>query len=109
YTSVPNGSSSSLSFIWTSTDAANSFHIVPGNLMSTGRLLNCPQGGGATEETLDGKGNLFFSDLQNLTNLTNSVSSDGGKTFSTNCIGADNTPVDRMWYALKSNLGSPDF
>lgn len=109
YTSVPNGSSSTLSFIWTSTDGGNSFHIVPGNLASSGRLINCPQGGGDTEETLDGKGDLFFSDLQNLTNLTNSVSSDGAKTFSSSCAGADNTPVDRMWYALQGNLGDPNF
>ena len=109
YTSVPNGSSTSLSFIWTSTDGGKSFHIVPGNLASTGRLINCPQGGGDTEETLDAKGNLFFSDLQNLTNLTNSVSSDAGKTFVSNCAGADNTPVDRMWYGLQSTLGSPAF
>ena len=109
YTSVPNGSSTSLSFIWSSTDHANTFHIVPGNVASTGRLENCPQGGGDTEETLDAKGNLFFSDLQNLTNLTNSVSTDGGKTFSTTCAGATNTPVDRMWYALQGTLGSPNF
>ena len=109
YTSVPNGSSTTLSFIWSSTDHANTFHIVPGNVASTGRLENCPQGGGDTEETLDAKGNLFFSDLQNLTNLTNSVSTDGGKTFSTTCAGATNTPVDRMWYALQGTLGSPNF
>jgi hypothetical protein len=109
YTSVPNGSSSTLSFIWSSTDHANTFHIVPGNAASTGRLINCPQGGGDTEETLDAKGNLFFSDLQNLTNLTNSVSTDGGKTFTSSCLGADNAPVDRMWYALQGTLGSPNF
>ena len=109
YTSVPNGSSTTLSFIWSSTDSANTFHIVPGNLAASGRLTNCPQGGGDTEETLDAKGNLFFSDLQNLTNLTNSVSTDGGKTFSTTCAGATNTPVDRMWYALQGTLGSPNF
>src|SRR6185312_8561866 len=103
YTSVPNGSSSTLSFIWSSTDSANSFHIVPGNLAATGRLINCPQCGGDTEETLDGKGDLFFSDLQTLTNLTNSVSTDGAKTCATN------TPVDRMWYALHGNLGDPNF
>lgn len=109
YTSVPNGSSTSLSFLWTSTDGGNSFHLAPGNLAASGRLINCPQGGGDTEETLDAKGNLFFSDLQNLTNLTNSVSTDRGKTFSSSCVGADNTPVDRMWYALQGSLGSPNF
>ena len=109
YTSVPNGSSTSISWLWTSTDHGNSFHLVPGNLAATGRLINCPQGGGDTEEFVDPKGNLFFSDLQNLTNLTNSVSSDGGQTFLSSCSGADNTPVDRMWYAAHGSLGDPGF
>ena len=109
YTSVPNGSSTSISWLWTSTDHGNSFHLVPGNLAATGRLDNCPQGGGDTEALVDPKGNLFFSDLQNLTNLTNSVSTDGGKTFLSTCSGADNTPVDRMWYAAQGSLGDPNF
>ena len=109
YTSVPNGSSTTLSWLWTSTDHGNSFHLAPGNVAATGRLINCPQGGGDTEETLDAKGDLFFSDLQNLTNLTNSVSTDGGRTFLSSCVGAVNTPVDRMWYALHGSLGSPGF
>ena len=109
YTSVPNGSSTTLSWLWSSTDHGNSFHLVPGNAAATGRLINCPQGGGDTEEYVDPKGNLFFSDLQNLTNLTNSVSSDGGKTFTSSCAGADNTPVDRMWYAAQGSLGEPNF
>lgn len=109
YTSVPNGSSTGISWLWTSTDHGNSFHLVPGNLAATGRLINCPQGGGDTEELVDPKGNLFFSDLQNLTNLTNSVSSDGGDSFTSTCVGADNTPVDRMWYAAQGSLGDPNF
>jgi len=109
YTSTPNGSSTGISWLWTSTDHGNTFHLVPGNLAASGRTITCPQGGGDTEETLDAKGDLFFSDLQNLTNLTNSVSTDGGKTFTTTCVGADNTPVDRMWYAAHGNLGDPNF
>ena len=109
YTSVPNGSSTTTSWLWTSTDQGNSFHLVPGNAVGTGRLFTCPQGGGDTEEALDGKGDLFFSDLQNLSNLSNSVSTNGGRTFLTTCSGADNTPVDRMWYAVHGNLGAPDF
>ena len=109
YTSVPNGSSTTISWLWTSTDHGNSVHLVPGNLAATGRLINCPQGGGDTEEFVDPKGDLFFSDLQNLTNLTNSVSTDGGKTFLSSCAGADNTPVDRMWYAAHGSLGDPGF
>jgi hypothetical protein len=107
YTSVPNGSSSTTSWVWTSTDHGNSFHLVAGNAI--GRTTTCPQGGGDTEQALDKKGDLFFSDLQNLSNLTNSVSTDGGKTFTTTCVGATNTPVDRMWYGVHGNLGDPDF
>jgi hypothetical protein len=109
YTSVPNGSSTGISWLWTSTDHGNSFHLVPGTAAGTGRLITCPQGGGDTEEAVDGKGNLFFSDLQNLTNLSNSVSTDGGRTFTSTCAGADNTPVDRMWYAVHGTLGDPGF
>ncbi|HET6818873.1 MAG TPA: hypothetical protein VFH66_16715, partial [Mycobacteriales bacterium] len=69
----------------------------------------CPQGGGDTEFALDKKGDIFFSDLQNLTNLSNSVSTDHGATFNTQCASVPNSPVDRMWYAVHGNLGDPDF
>jgi hypothetical protein len=109
YSSVPNGSSTSISWVWTSTDHGNSFHLVPGTAFGTGRLINCPQGGGDTEQALDPKGDLFFSDLQNLTNLSNSVTTDGGKTFTSTCAGAANSPVDRMWDAVQGSLGQPNF
>ena len=110
YSSVPEGSSRTLSYLWTSLDHGNSFHFVPANIAGTGHLLGtCPQGGGDTEVHLDPKGNLFFSDLQNLSNLSNSVSSNGGISFTSNCAGAPNTPVDRMWYATQGSLGDPNF
>ncbi|MHB8451432.1 MAG: hypothetical protein ACYDAQ_13425 [Mycobacteriales bacterium] len=106
YTSVPAGSLFTRSFIWTSADHGNSYYFVPGAI--TDKPETCV-GGGDTELALDPAGNLFFSDLQNLTNLSNSVSTDQGRTFTTNCVGADNTPVDRMWYVVHGTLGQPGF
>jgi hypothetical protein len=108
YSSVPNGSSTAHSFIWTSRDHGKSFQMIPGQV-GLGKPLTCPQGGGDTEFALDKKGDIFFSDLQNLTNLSNSVSTDHGATFQTQCVSVPNSPVDRMWYAVHGNLGDPDF
>ncbi|HET7529730.1 MAG TPA: hypothetical protein VFJ98_02100, partial [Mycobacteriales bacterium] len=108
YSSVPNGSSTAHSFIWSSRDHGKSFQMIPGNI-GVGKPLTCPQGGGDTEFALDKKGDIFFSDLQNLTNLSNSVSTDHGATFTTQCVSVPNSPVDRMWYAVHGNLGDPDF
>src|SRR4051812_9538530 len=73
YSAVPNGSSTTHSFIWTSLDHGKSFQMIPGQV-GAGKPGTCPQGGGDTEVQMDKKGDLFFSDLQNLTNLSNSVS-----------------------------------
>jgi len=108
YSSVPNGSSQAHSFIWTSLDHGQSFQQIPGQV-GFGKPLTCPQGGGDTELAKDGGDNLFLSDLQNLSNLSNAVSTDGGKTFTFSCTSAPNTPVDRMWYASHGKLGDPDF
>ncbi|MFN2640322.1 MAG: hypothetical protein ABR548_00285 [Actinomycetota bacterium] len=107
YTSVPNGSSTTTSWVWRSVDHGDTFQLVPGNV--AGRTTTCLQGGGDTELQVDAKGNLYLSDLQNLTNLTNSVSTDHGATFLSSCAGAPNTPVDRMWYAIQGSLGDPKF
>lgn len=107
YTSVPNGSSQGTSFVWTSNDHGNSFHLVPGSVLH-GKPESCT-GGGDTELQLDKGDNLFLSDLQNLTNLSNSVTTNQGRTWRTTCLGAVNTPVDRMWYAVQGTLGKPGF
>lgn len=99
YTSVPSGSSTTTSYIWQSLDNGNSYQFVPGSL-TTGRPITCPQGGGDTELQLDKSNNVYFSDLQNLTNLTNGTSNDNGKTFLSSCASVPNSPVDRMWYAI---------
>jgi hypothetical protein len=108
YSSVPNGSSQAHSFIWNSLDHGDSFQLIPGQF-GFGKPLTCPQGGGDTELQRDEGDNLYLSDLQNLSNLSNAVSTDGGKTFNFSCTSAPNTPVDRMWYASHGKLGDPDF
>jgi hypothetical protein len=107
YSSVPNGSSQGESFIWQSVDRGDSFQLVPGNI-AFGKPATCV-GGGDTELAKDAGDNLYLSDLQNLTNLSNSVSTDGGMTFNASCTSAPNTPVDRMWFASHGKLGDPDF
>ncbi|HWC35434.1 MAG TPA: hypothetical protein VG650_11490 [Mycobacteriales bacterium] len=107
YTSVPNGSSQGTSFVWISSDHGKTFRLVPGSVLH-GKPVSCV-GGGDTELQLDKHDNLFLSDLQNLTNLSNSVSKNQGKTWQTTCVGAVNTPVDRMWYAVQGSLGDPNF
>ncbi|MGN6474625.1 MAG: hypothetical protein ACTHK4_13390, partial [Mycobacteriales bacterium] len=107
YTSVPNGSSQGTSFVWTSSDHAKTFRLVPGSVLH-GKPATCT-GGGDTELQLDADDNLFLSDLQNLTNLSNSVTTNQGRTWRTSCVGAVNTPVDRMWYAVQGALGDPNF
>src|SRR6185312_7315537 len=61
-------------------------------------------GGGDTDLFIDPHNALYFSDLQGLTNISNSVSTDGGKTWQTTCSGAPNSPVDRMWFTGTGSL-----
>lgn len=98
FTSVPFGFSTTESFVWSSRDAGNSYQFVPGNIATTGKQSTC-FGGGDTDLYLDAKNSLYFSDLQGLTNISNSRSDDGGSTWNTTCAGAPNTPDDRMWLA----------
>ena len=107
FSSVPFGFSTTQSFVWSSQDAGNTYQLTPGNL-GPGKPSTCI-GGGDTDLYLDSGDALYFSDLQGLTNISNSMSTDGGATWSTNCVGAPDTPDDRMWFAgtgsaAKSNL-----
>src|SRR5436190_2991165 len=109
YTSSPFGFSTTESFLWGSLDHGKSYQLTPGNI-GPGKPTTCV-GGGDTELALDKADNLFFSDLQGLTNLSNSVSTDQGTTWNTNCVAVTNTPVDRMWYAIQpgTKLGDSGF
>src|SRR5947209_2004834 len=96
YTSIPNGFSTTVSYVWFSRDRGNSYLPIPGTV-ALGKPATCI-GGGDSDLFLDSHNALYFSDLQGLTNISNSVSQNGGRTWSTNCAGAPNTPDDRMWF-----------
>jgi hypothetical protein len=96
YSSIPFGFSTTQSFIWSSRDHGNSYQLTPGNV-GPGKPETCV-GGGDTDLFLDSANALYFSDLQGLTNISNSESTDGGASWTTNCAGAPNAPDDRMWF-----------
>ncbi|HET9718442.1 MAG TPA: hypothetical protein VFP55_00025, partial [Solirubrobacteraceae bacterium] len=103
FTSVPFGFSTTESFVWSSRDHGNSYQLTPGNIGTVAKPQTCV-GGGDTDLYVDPGNALYFSDLQGLTNISNSVSTDGGASWSTNCAGAPNTPDDRMWFAGQGSL-----
>ena len=103
FTSVPNGFSTTMSYLWRSDDNRRSFHLTEGNAL--GKQATCV-GGGDTELQLDPvNGAVYFNDLQGLTNFTNSRSTDGGHTWDTSCTSVNGTGVDRQWLGIDSNGG----
>jgi len=101
YTSTPFGFSTTQSFIERSDDGADSFHLIEGN--AAGKPITCV-GGGDTEAQVDPvNGSLFFSDLQPLSNFSNSRSDDHGASFQTTCGAVTGTLVDRQWIGLYTN------
>jgi hypothetical protein len=104
YVSGPYGFSTTASFVWRSTDHGRSFHLVPGNIPPYGKPNVTCVGGGDSALAVDSKGRLYFADLQGLTNVSNSVSSDQGATWLSTCNAANAAVVDRPWIAA---LGDP--
>src|SRR3954464_9351030 len=103
YASVPNGFSTTISSLWRSDDNRRSFHFTEGNAL--GKQATCV-GGGDTELQVDPvSGDVYFNDLQGLTNFTNSRSTDGGHTWSTSCTSVTGVGVDRQWIGIDSNGG----
>ena len=103
YVSVPNGFSTTMSYLWRSDNNRQSFHLTEGNAL--GKQATCV-GGGDTELQLDPvNGDVYFNDLQGLTNFTNSHSSDGGRTWETSCTSVNGIGVDRQWIGIDSNGG----
>ena len=80
-----------------------SFHLVPGNASPVGKPLVTCVGGGDSGLAIDSVNRLYFVDLQGLTDVSNSVSSDQGATWSTTCNAANATGVDRPWIATYGN------
>lgn len=104
FVSMPNGFSTAVSYIWRSDDNRRSFHLAEGNAL--GKQETCV-GGGDTELKVDPvNGNVYFADLQGLTNFSNSTSSDGGHSWQTGCTAVPGIGVDRQWLAIDSNGGT---
>jgi hypothetical protein len=103
FVSMPNGFSTTMSYIWRSDDNRQTFHLVEGNAF--GKSTNCV-GGGDSEIQIDPvNGDVYFADLQGLTNFSNSSSSDGGHTWNTTCVAVPGVGVDRQWEAIDDNGG----
>ena len=99
YVSGPFGFSTTASYVWRSTDHGASFHLVPGNLSPYGKPNVTCVGGGDSGLAVDTANRLYFVDLQGLTDVSNSVSSDQGATWLSTCNAANAAGVDRPWIA----------
>jgi hypothetical protein len=103
YVSTPYGFLTTASFVWRSVDHGMSFHLVPGNAPPVGKPLVTCVGGGDSGLAIDSLNRLYFVDLQGLTDVSNSVSTDQGATWSTTCNAANATGVDRPWITAFGN------
>lgn len=99
YVSGPFGFSTTASFVWRSTDHGKTFHLVPGNLPPYGKPNVTCVGGGDSTLAVDNKNRLYFGDLQGLTDVSNSVSSDEGADWLSTCNAANAAGVNRPWIA----------
>src|SRR5207237_37426 len=97
YVSAPFGFSTTASYVWRSTDHGQSFHLVPGNVSPYGKPNVTCVGGGDSGLAVDAANRLYFVDLQGLTDVSNSVSSDQGATWLSTCNAANAAGVDRPW------------
>ncbi len=96
YVSTPFGFLTTASFIWKSEDGGQSFHLVAGQQPPLGKPDTCI-GGGDSNIVNDTAGNLYFTDLQGLTDVSGAVSTDRGRSFSFTCNQANVVGVDRPW------------
>ncbi|MDQ1699092.1 MAG: hypothetical protein QOG34_955 [Frankiaceae bacterium] len=104
YVSMPEGFTTTESYIWRSDDRYRTFHPIEGTIVN--KTATCA-GGGDTELQVDPvSGEVYFADLQGLTNFSNSASTDGGHTWTTNCAAVNGVGVDRQWEAVDSNGGT---
>ncbi|MEA2478011.1 MAG: hypothetical protein QOC87_2210, partial [Actinomycetota bacterium] len=103
YVSYPFGFSTTQSIIYRSDDHRKSFHLIEGNV--DGKPGSCA-GGGDSEIKIDPiSGDMYFVDLQGLTNFSASTSTDKGATFSTSCNSVNGVAVDRQWLGIDTNGG----
>ena len=99
YVSAPWGFSTTTSYVWKSEDGGQTFHLVGDEAPPEGKPAMTCAGGGDSSIVNDNSGNLYFADLQGLTDVSDSVSVDGGNTFVTTCNSANDVGVDRPWLA----------
>jgi hypothetical protein len=100
YVSAPYGFSDTTSFLWKSEDGGQTFHLAGDEAPPVGKPATTCAGGGDSSIVNDNDGNLYFADLQGLTDVSASVSVDGGNSFVTTCNSANDSGVDRPWLAL---------
>ena len=93
--SGPFGTTAQQSWIQRSLDNGDQFNLVS----TTGLRPDAPPGGGDTDLTTDDQGNVYFIDLEALTNLGCSVSNDNGSTWRKNPECMQVPGVDRQWFA----------
>ena len=104
YVSAPWGFSTTASFVWKSEDGGQTFHLIGDESPAAlGKPALTCTGGGDSALANDPAGNLYFTDLQGLTNVSDSVSTDGGNTFTSTCNAANDAGVDRPWIAVYGN------
>jgi hypothetical protein len=103
YVTAPYGFSTTASFIWKSEDGGQTFHLVGDESAPEGKPAMTCTGGGDSSIVNDPSGNLYFADLQGLTNVSDALSVDGGNTFVSTCNTANDAGVDRPWLALYGN------
>ena len=103
YVSAPFGFSTTASFIWKSEDGGQTFHLIGDEAPPLGKPALACAGGGDSSIVNDSSGNLFFADLQGLTNVSAALSVDAGNTFVSTCNSANAAGVDRPWLAVYGN------
>jgi hypothetical protein len=103
YVSAPYGFSTTASFIWKSEDGGQTFHLVGDEAPPSGKPAMTCAGGGDSALADDNAGNLYFVDLQGLTDVSAALSVDEGNTFVSTCNSANDAGVDRPWLAVYGN------
>ena len=103
YVSAPFGFSTTASFVWKSEDGGQTFHLIGDEAPPLGKPAMSCAGGGDSSIVNDSAGNLYFGDLQGLTNVSDALSVDGGNSFVSTCNTANAAGVDRPWLAVYGN------
>src|SRR4051794_15019670 len=78
FVSVPNGFSTTMSYLWRSDHGRQSFHIAQGNAL--GKQATCVGGGDTKLQADPGNGDAYLNQLPGLTHITHPGSNEGGDT-----------------------------